>query len=171
MKVENYGVTLMRLTEDKIELVRNWRNDPKIVQFMEFKEFITPEMHLNWFHKINNDKNYFFIIEYDGKETGMINVKDIDNEEGEAGIFIFDDYYLNSDLSFKSCVCLAEFCFETLKLKRMKAHILNNNKRAIQFNKFLGYKLSENQEGILNQLYYLTKEDFNSKKERLIRLF
>ena len=173
MKITNYGVTLVRLTEDKVELVRNWRNDPKIAQYMEFREFITPEMQLNWFHKIDNEQNYFFILEYEGKEVGLINVKDIDTEigEGEAGIFIYDDEYLNSDLSFKSCLCLSEFCFDILQLKRMKAHILNDNKRAIQFNKFLGYKIAENQEGILNQLYYLTKEDFDLKKEKLIRLF
>ena len=100
MKITNYGVTLSRLTEDKIELVRNWRNDPKIAQYMEFKEHITPEMQLNWFKKINNENNYFFIIEFEGKEIGLINVKDIHYSEkvGEGGIFIYDDNYLNSDI-------------------------------------------------------------------------
>ena len=39
---EKYGITLKRLTVDKIELVRNWRNDPKISQYMEFRDYITP---------------------------------------------------------------------------------------------------------------------------------
>ena len=34
MKVIKYGVCLNRLTETDIELVRNWRNDPKISQYM-----------------------------------------------------------------------------------------------------------------------------------------
>ena len=173
MKITKYGVTLVRLTEDKIELVRNWRNDPKIAQYMEFKEYITPEMQLEWFNKINNDNNYFFLIEYEEKEIGLINVRDINSIEkvGEGGIFIFDDNCLNSDISFRASLCLNDFGFETLLLKKMKAHILRNNKRAIQFNKLMGYKLAENQDGNLNQLYYLIEEEYNIKKERIIRLF
>jgi RimJ/RimL family protein N-acetyltransferase len=173
MKITNYGVTLSRLTEDKIELVRNWRNDPKIVQYMEFKEYITPEMQLNWFNKINNENNYFFIIEFEGKEIGLINVKNIDYEEkaGEGGIFIYDDNYLNSDISFRSILCMTDFCFETLLLKRLIAHVLKNNKRAIQFNKLLGYQIADNQDDIQNQLYNLSKEEYSIKKEKIKRLF
>ena len=173
MKIANYGVTLSRLTEDKIELVRNWRNDPKIAQFMEFNEYITPEMQLKWFNKINNDKNYYFIIEYNGLEIGLINIRDLDFDkmEGEAGIFIYNDEYLNSDISFRSNLLLCEFCFETLHLHRIIAHILKDNKRAIQYNLFFGYKIAANQTDVLNQLYYLKEVDFITKKDKLIRLF
>ncbi len=40
--LENYGVRLKRLTHDKIELLRQWRNDPKIQQYMFYREYITP---------------------------------------------------------------------------------------------------------------------------------
>ena len=49
MFFEKYGVKLERLTADKIELVRNWRNDPKISQYMEFRDHITAEMQKKWF--------------------------------------------------------------------------------------------------------------------------
>ena len=49
---KRYDIILERLTLDKIELVRNWRNDPKISQYMDFKEYISPEMQLNWFIKL-----------------------------------------------------------------------------------------------------------------------
>ena len=42
--IEGYGVKLKRLTHDKIELLRQWRNDPKIQQYMIYREEITPEM-------------------------------------------------------------------------------------------------------------------------------
>jgi len=173
MKITNYGVTLVRLTEDKIEMVRNWRNDPKIVQFMEFKEFITPEMQLNWFHKINNDKNYFFIIEFEGREIGLVNVKDVDFEkmEGEGGIFIYDDDCLNSTISFQAILCLYDFCFITLKLNRLIAHVLKDNKRAIKFNRLFGYEISTNQEELNNQLYILTSEDYLKNSVEISQAF
>lgn len=94
--LEGYGVKLKRLTHDKIELLRQWRNDPKIQQYMIYRETITPEMQEKWFQKINNDHNFYFIIEYEGKEIGCVNIKDVDYEKkcGEPGIFIYDDRYI-----------------------------------------------------------------------------
>jgi RimJ/RimL family protein N-acetyltransferase len=66
---------------------------------------------------------------------------------------------------------MTDFCFETLLLKRLIAHVLKNNKRAIQFNKLLGYQIADNQDDIQNQLYNLSKEEYSIKKERIKRLF
>jgi len=172
MKLEKYGVTLTRITHDKIELVRNWRNDPKIAMYMEFRDFITPEMQEEWFKKIDNDNNYFFIIEYGGKEIGLINIKDIDYEQktGEGGIFIYDDSYLNSDVSFRASLCICDFFFETLNLERKIAHVLNDNKRAIQYNLLLGFEKQPNQEDAYNQLYYLEKEKYFKNRIFISRL-
>ncbi len=162
MKITKYGVTLNRLTQDKIEMVRQWRNNPKISQFMEYRENITFEMQQKWFEEINNDNNYYFIIEYENKEVGLVNVKNIDykEKEGEAGIFIYDDSLLNSTISFQAILCLYDFCFETLNLDKMIAHTFRNNKRAIKFNKIFGYQISENQERIENQMYILRKKEY-----------
>lgn len=173
MKLEKYGVVLNRLTYDKIEMVRNWRNDQKIAKYMEFRDYITPEMQEKWFQKIDNDNNFFFIIEFEGKEIGLINIKDIDYEQktGEGGIFIYDDTYLNSDVSFRASLCLSDFFFETLNLERVIAHIFWNNKRAIQYNIMLGFELQPNQENIENQLYYLEKENHFKQRKFISRLF
>ena len=40
------------------------------------------------------------------------------------------------------------------------ARILKDNKRAIQYNKQIGYKLLPNQEDVVNQLYELSEEDY-----------
>lgn len=172
MEINNYGITLRRLTRDKIEMVRNWRNDPKIQRFMEFRDYITPEMQQKWFDRINNDNNYYFIIVFRGKEIGLTNIKDIDYEKGtgEGGIFIYDDEYLNSDISFRCAMCTGDFIFYTLKLKLSLAHICRDNKRAIQYNKLLGLKLAENQENNYNQLYTLNKEDFEKSAAKIKRL-
>ena len=150
MEISGYGVTLRRLTEDKIEMVRNWRNDPKIQQYMEFRDYITPEMQKKWFERINNDNNYYFIIVYEGKEIGLINIRDIDYEtkDGEPGIFIYDDEYLNTDVPMRASFCMADFVWNTLKLEKMHIHVLRNNRRAVTMNKTFGYKLAEGQENV-----------------------
>ncbi|MCQ2309949.1 MAG: GNAT family N-acetyltransferase [Bacteroidales bacterium] len=173
MEITKYGVTLRRLTEDKIELLRNWRNDPKIQQYMEYREYITPEMQKKWFAKINNEHNFYFIIEYDGKEIGMTNLKDIDYQKGiaEPGIFIYDDSYLNTPLAFMVSCSISDFGFEDLGLSTFYGHVLKDNKRAKRFNKALGYKLCEGEDDKTLQLHSLRKEDYLIRRNGIVGLF
>jgi UDP-4-amino-4,6-dideoxy-N-acetyl-beta-L-altrosamine N-acetyltransferase len=173
MKLSKYNIILTRLTEDKIELVRNWRNDDKIAVCMEYRDKITPEMQVNWFRKINNENNYYFIIEYDKKEIGLIDIRDIDYtiKEGEGGIFIYDDNYINTDVSFRACLCLIDYCFEVLHLERIIGHILKDNKRSIKFSELFGYKIEPDQECVYNQRYTLNPGDYYKQREIIINLF
>lgn len=138
--IENYGVRLKRLTKDKIEMIRIWRNDPKISQYMEFRDEITPKMQEKWFNSINNEDNMYYIIEYNGEEIGLINIKDIDHKKksGESGVFIYSDKYLNSDISYRAHLCLFDYYFIDLGYTELHAHILESNKRASRFTEFLG---------------------------------
>lgn len=164
--LQGYGVTLKRLTEDKIELVRVWRNNPKIQQYMEFREEITPEMQKAWFQRINNDYNLYYIIEVDGKEVGLINCRDIDDkyESGEGGIFIWDDDYLNSDLSFRATCLFDDYLFNNLGLKILLAHIKDTNKRALDFNKALGIVPRKDTPIGDNRTFVVTKESYSNCK-------
>lgn len=172
VEITKYGISLKRLTEDKIELVRNWRNDPKIAQFMEYREHITSDMQYKWFQKINNDRNYYFIVEYEGQEIGLVNIKDIDYNRkcGETGIFIYDDRYLNGDVSFRCALCNIDFVFENLNLDFIYGHIMNDNRRAIRYNKVLGFRIEPNQEGIDKQLYTLYRDQYLKSRESIIKL-
>lgn len=162
-----YGVTLRRLTEDKIEMVRRWRNDPKIRQYMEFQEEITPEMQKEWFKKIDNENNLFYIVEHNNIEIGLINIKNINNGEGEGGIFIWDDRYLNSDISFRAHLALFDYYFSFPNYNSLISHVLNNNRRAKRFTQFLGFHIFNGQENVRNQKYILGKELYLSNVNRL----
>ena len=169
---QRYGIILKRLTNDKIELVRNWRNDPKISQYMDFKEYITPEMQSSWFNKINNECNYYFIVVYNDEEIGLVNIKDIDYNKkcGEPGIFIYEDKYLNTDIAVRSALCNTDFAFEELKMEYLSGHVMANNKRAIRFNKALGYTLEDNQEDKEKQLYILKKENYYLQRKKYLNI-
>ncbi len=158
-----------RLTHGDIELVRKWRNSPEINQFMEYREYITPEMQEKWFNSVNNKYNLYFIIEYKGDKIGLINGKDINWDESsmETGIFIWDTRYLNTPIPLLAVLIFGELGIMTFELKAY-AHILKTNERAIRYNTLMGFKLCEGQENLDNQLYVMTKESY-SKKARLLR--
>jgi RimJ/RimL family protein N-acetyltransferase len=172
MEISKYGVMLRKLILDKIELVRNWRNDPKISKYMEFRDYITPEMQKKWFEKINNNFNYYFIVIYNQEEIGLVNIKDIDfsSKCGEPGIFIYNDKYLTTDVGFRSALCNMDFAFETLKLDYLSGHIMAGNKRALRFNKAFGYILADGEESKEKQRYILAKERYFECRKKLIAM-
>ncbi len=141
-ELEGYGVKLKRLTHDKIEMVRQWRNDPKISQYMFYREYITPEMQEKWFANLDKKCNYYFIIEYDGKDVGLINIKDIDWEKrcGEPGQFMYYDEYLDSDVSLRASLCMGDWIWSELGLEYELIEVVRTNKRALDFNRLFGYK-------------------------------
>ena len=73
--LEQFDVRLIRLSEEDLELIRSWRNAAHVVNQMIYREYITPEMQQTWFQTINNKYNYYFVIEFEGKNTnlGIIN--------------------------------------------------------------------------------------------------
>ena len=58
--INQYGVTLKRVEEQDIELIRKWRNYPSIRKQMGYQKIITKKRQKEWFRKINNKYNYYF---------------------------------------------------------------------------------------------------------------
>ncbi len=169
MIIEAYGIKLVRLKEEYLELVRYWRNYPKIRRYMEFRDYITPLMQKNWFNSINNKANNYFVIFIDEIAIGLISGTQIDWEEGvthNGGIFIWDIKYYESYYPAKAAVLLTDLSF-WLGLKKTYIKILNDNQKSIGFNKLLGYALKEGQEGAYNQEYELTQERYFSSVEKI----
>jgi len=174
--IEKYGVKLKQLTHEKIEMLRQYRNRIEIQQYMGYREEITPEMQETWFQRVDNSgKDFYFIIEFDKKEIGCINIKNVnfDTKEGEPGIFIWADEFLGTDVPARASMAIGGFVWDVLKLDRLVIHVLRNNQRAITYNKQMGYKLSLNQQDVINQEYILTHEDsiLNNRLQKLRSYF
>ena len=170
LTIEQYGIILKRLEFEDIELVRRWRNHPKIRKRMSFKKHISKEMQKAWFDSINNKYNYYFLIEYQGRYIGVIDNKKINEEDftAEGGIFIWDDELDNEFVPIFASLCLLNvnaFCFDLLY--KSFVQILKTNHKAIAFNKQLGYKLLPGQEKNKNQYYLLTKIHYEKKTEKI----
>jgi UDP-4-amino-4,6-dideoxy-N-acetyl-beta-L-altrosamine N-acetyltransferase len=170
--LEQYGVRLVRVQEKDIELIRNWRNQEHVASFMEYRNHITPDAQKEWFRSINNKYNYYFIIEVDNKQVGLINSKNYDPAVGfgEGGIFISDKESVHSFAAVFASLCLLNFMFLKLNVSSVsRIKVLKTNERAIQYNKLLGYKLLPGQENVENQLYELNINDYKTIGGKLNR--
>lgn len=144
MIISKYSIRFLRLQEEDIELVRQWRNHPSITKYMVYREHITEEMQKKWFDSINNNENLYFIIEYKGKKIGLINGKDINWDERtmETGIFIWNKYYRKTHIPTLCTMIFAELGVAIWDLKP-RATILRSNERALKYNKMLGFRVIE----------------------------
>ncbi|MCF8338485.1 MAG: GNAT family N-acetyltransferase [Bacteroidales bacterium] len=170
MKIHKYGVTLKRITEEDIELLRQWRNSEQINRHMEYREYITPEMQKQWFDSINNYNNFYYLIIYKGDKVGVINEKNIDRSgkgTSESGLFIANKEYYKTFVPLLASLTLIEVNFYLLGGKESYIRTLRDNEEAIAYNKSLGYKLCEGQENVENQLYVLTRENYEQKTRKI----
>ncbi|HRO75723.1 MAG TPA: GNAT family N-acetyltransferase [Crocinitomicaceae bacterium] len=170
MTIDQYGITLKRLTLDDIELVRTWRNTPEIRKTMNFQEHITPEMQLNWFHSINNPLNYYFLIIYNNKAIGVINAKNISLEHGtaEGGIFVWEQQLENDLIPVYASLTLMNAAFKKLSFfKKFIIQVRKDNPKALTYNAILGYTINEQLSSETSYLLELSKEDFLEHTEKL----
>lgn len=171
MRLKKYGITLNRLREEDIELVRQWRNAPQIQRYMEFREQISPEQQKEWFKSVDNFNNFYFIIEYQQIKIGLINSNEIewDTVSSKGGIFLWEEDYYETFVPVWASLCLLETSFFILGASRSMIKTLRDNERAKKLNVHLGYELIPGQETVYNQEYLLTLESFKKHAPKLIK--
>ena len=167
---EKYGISLKKIQKSDLELVRNWRNSDYVKQFMIFKDFISPQMQNEWFLKVDNDNNFYFIISYHNIPIGLANIKDINSElkTAEWGIFLCSPKFLNGVIAIRSTFLLLDFAFENLNIFSLYSTILSSNLSALNFNKQIGLKVLENDNKIIKGILF--KGDYLYKTKKLKEL-
>lgn len=148
MILSGYKVTLREVEASDLELLRQWRNDPKISQFMLSQQHISQEQQQAWYKKVQRDpKQQHFMIEYKGQAIGSANIQLRSGEslQGaniiEPGLYIYDDKYRGNILAFAPTLLLNDYCFEQLQVQYLKAVVKADNTAALNYNKKLGYRI------------------------------
>ncbi len=165
MILDKYGIELVRLTSDKIELLRAWRNEPKIKKHMFFDGEITANMQHKWFESIDNISNHYFLIRYHEEFVGLIHLSDLDFEKKDcfSGLFIYEDSLLGTDIPVRASLCFLDYFFSTDLVYTFFAKTKMDNKVAINYNLALGFEIAGETENGKGYLMRLIKEDYHQK--------
>lgn len=153
MRIEAFGVTLTRLQEQDLEMVRLWRNDPKIRANMFFQQEISRESQQQWFSRVNNPLHYYFVISHEQHPLGLIHLSDINGNDltAYAGLFIYADRYLHTDIPSRASLALLHVFLSGRGIKTVYAKVRGENQIAHRYNTTLGfekYQLIEKGNGI-----------------------
>lgn len=135
--VKQYGIALKSITENNLELIRNWRNNNSVVKHMFFQYNISQEEQQEWYRKLDKKHNLYFIY----NEQGVIHLKNIDwtKKEAEAGIFTI--HQENATINMAAIITLMDFAFNVLSLNQLLAKVKKSSSENITMNIQLGYNI------------------------------
>lgn len=142
MKITRYGITLERIKKEHCEMIRLWRNDRKISQNMFYHKTITYEMQHQWFERIDNNEHFFFLILYQQKAVGLINISSIDwsNRSAFSGLFIYEDSCIGTDVPVRASLAMLDVFFLLGGIEKVCAKVRGDNKIAHRYNTQLGFQ-------------------------------
>lgn len=136
-------VDLEPMTEETSLIVREWRNSIRVNHFMDFKEQISIEDQKRWFNQVSGSNDYYFIIRSNKIPVGLIhlNKMNLQNKSAYAGLFIGNESYEGTGVTFRASVLLLDFAFSKLELAFVYAKVHHQNTAALDYNKTLGFCL------------------------------
>ena len=167
MRIQRYGIVLETMREEHLEMVRLWRNQDYIRSRMQFQKVLSSDDQLQWFHSLDPQLNLYWIIRNEHYPIGLLHIKDMNGEWGEAGVFVGEPSFLDTAQPMLAILVMMELAFFVVGLKRLRAKIHHGNHKAIRFNEELGYVLEPGQpEGF--QYYSVSFEGFE-RATRMLR--
>lgn len=168
--LSGFGISLVRLSLEDIEMVRGWRNDDELRQYMVFRDYISPEQQRKWFESVDNPLNHYSLIVYKGEKVGLTHVKNVDlrSQSAEGGMFITRKDLRNSVFGYRAAIVGSDWCFYELRLKVITGTVLKENRRAIRFNVGLGHVFDPEVPGSDVLTCRLTREAYERARTGLI---
>lgn len=168
---ERYGVRLRRLQADELELVRQWRNDPKIASQMLDQTFITPQMQQAWFDRLqSSDRACYYVAWFRQQPIGVASLTAIDWQSGtaEPGMYIYPDEFRSNLVPFCVAFALNDMAFEQLGLTRLYGKIFTSNSASIRFHEACGYQqLGEAEDPLIR--YQLVPDHYRPARDQISR--
>ncbi len=154
--LEDVSIILRPIQPEDTEFIVKWRNDQSVSQNFVFREKITSEDHMKWYHEkvlTGQVVQYIIVESKTGLPMGSVYFRDIDSTHNHAefGIFIGEKSMRGKGYGKQACKRFTEFGFEQLGLHKIYLRVFADNFPAIQTYNSIGYQL----EGIAKDLVYV----------------
>lgn len=144
------NIQLIKLREDDLEQVMEWRMMPEVTKYMYTDPILTMESQRLWYERINkSNKDKYWIIQVDNVKIGLISLNDIDYENKKCswGYYIGNPDYKGRGIARHLELNIYEYIFEKLKLNKLRSEVLRDNELVIKIHESYG----SNVEGVLKE--------------------
>lgn len=169
-KFTRYGIQITPLKLKDIEILRKWRNDPKISSLMlsQNGEYITKEQQLKWYDSIKDKTDALYYMAFvDEIAVGYFCFQQIANKCAVPGeILVIPSQMDQARITFGAYCAIYDIAFDILGLKELKAYSKLENKRAIRMSKLLNFKITHQDDECI--YFKLNRNDYYSMRDSLI---
>lgn len=165
-----YGVNLTPIKQEEIEMVRQWRNTPRIQELMLDKHHITAEQQQIWFDKVSvSEQQFYLLVSFKQEPIGVASLIEIDPLTGtcEPGMYIYNEKYQGNIIPFSVAFALNDLAFEVFKLTCLKGKIYQSNRLSLRFHKACGYEPTGKKDDLL--LFQLEHEPYVKARDKITR--
>jgi UDP-4-amino-4,6-dideoxy-N-acetyl-beta-L-altrosamine N-acetyltransferase len=152
-------ILLKEITEDDIELVRQWRNLPEVSEYMYTSGEITAEQQRAWYEKVVADPTQkVWIIEYEGKKLGVASLYNIKHSFKSAywAFYLGDSSVRGAGIGGKVEYNVCRYVFEELGLNKLLCEVFTWNEAVIRMHEKFGFRRESyfRQHIFKNEKYY-----------------
>lgn len=159
------NIVLRQITENDIEMLRIWRNNPQNSLYLRKINYITPEMQKKWYDNYlkNNNEIAFAIVEtkYINDIVGSVSLYDFSDKRAEFGkILIGNENAHGKKIGYMATVATLKIAFDILDLEEVVLECNNDNIPAIRVYEQVGFVFSETINNI--RYYKISKQQFLS---------
>ena len=129
------------IKEEDLELILNWRTQPKVTQYMYNDIAKDIEEQKKWLQRIATDPACcYWLIYYQEKPIGVIGLTDIDTKNKRCSW----TYYIGDEtvrgIGGIIPPYLYNYIFTVLKFKKIIAEVMEGNERVMKLHQFHGYR-------------------------------
>jgi len=136
-------IQLIEMTEEYIELVRNWRNSPEVSQYMYTDKIISKEEQKKWFIKVSTNPSYkYWIIMYQNKPLGVANLYDINHNLLSCywAFYLGDTSVRGAGIGAKVEYNVLSYVFDILNFNKLRCEVLVSNTPVIKMHEKFGFR-------------------------------
>jgi UDP-4-amino-4,6-dideoxy-N-acetyl-beta-L-altrosamine N-acetyltransferase len=130
----------VRLDEATQLMILAWRNHEDVRRWMFHEHEIKPEDHLEFIKGLEeNDQNFYWLVEKDGKPIGVAYLNHLDSREASAewGFYTNPEYF-NSFAGLEIVYAAISVFTRQLHIHDLRSYVRENNSRAMLLNEFFG---------------------------------
>ncbi|MFT4681172.1 MAG: RimJ/RimL family protein N-acetyltransferase [Granulosicoccus sp.] len=157
MIINKYGLKLRLLVNSDLEMVRMWRNKSRVRKHMQYQKIVSKQDQEVWFSGLDWSRSVYWVFSKNDLDIGLVHIKNIQDEVGEAGVFTGLDEFLDTPVPAIAILVMMDTAFDIIGLKRLRAKISSNNNHTLWANLKFGY-VSEDKDSKSEFNYYSTDE-------------
>lgn len=160
-------ITLRKITENDLEMTMNWRMSESVTRYMNTNPKLTLEGQRKWFESLEgNEKVRNWIIEVDGTPAGVMNLADIDWQNGTSswGYYIGEEKLRSLKLAISLEMSLYDYCFDVLGFTEVHNETFKLNEGVWKLHLACGCKIAKEvpgeveKEGVSYDIVHLSIE-------------